>query len=980
MTPERWQQIKDVCYAVLDCPAEGRAALLQTLCGVDVELRRNVEVMMADVGQSRSPMEQPALELLGIGADTLRVPRRGDPRTAWTPEAIGTYRILRVIGEGGMGVVYEAEQDAPQRIVALKVIRPGFASDEMLRRFRQESQALARLQHPGIAQIYAAGTADSLFGPQPYFAMELIRGEPLMVYAATHQLSIAERLELMARICDAVNHAHQRGLIHRDLKPANILVDADGQPKILDFGVARLTDSDVHRTRQTDVGQLIGTLAYMSPEQVLADPFELDTRSDVYALGVILYELLAGRLPYTLSPRVHEAIQTIQQEDPERLSSVSRVFRGDLETIAAKSLEKEKTRRYGSASALAADLRRYLQNEPIAARPSSAGYQLRKFARRHRALVGAAAAVLIVLVGGIVATTREAIRARRAEQSAVAAEQTTQAINDFVLNDLLAQASASAQAGPAVKPDPNLTVRTALDRAAARIEGKFANTPAIEASVRRTIGRTYRELGLYPEAQRQLERSLELRQRTFGATDPEMLEVSDDLGNLYYLQGKYDLAVPIVESILEIRRRISGAEHPETLTVMSNLGLLYSFQGKDASAAPLLARALDLRLRVSGESDPETLTTMMNLAQVYDRQGKYSEAEALYDRALGVSRRVKGEEHPDTLTIMNNLSSVYRNQGNYAKTYAILEATLALRRRVLGEEHPSTLTTINNIANSYLEQGRAAESDELFTQLLHTRTRVLGEAHPFTLLTMNNLGRVFRFQGRYGEAATLLEKAAQIQRRTIGEEHPETLLVMSNLAFTHHLAGRSDSAKTMLERTVESRNRVSGPEHPETITDIERLAFVLHWHGQNVRADELLTRVVDVRRRVLGEVHRNTLHASIALAQVRLGQRQFAQAEAMLRSTLALFTQAAVESWQRYDGQRLLGTSLAAQRKYSEAEGFLLAGYDGLVRLRATIPAYERRYINAAESALTRLYGEWGNQQRADEWRRRLEGPAATAD
>jgi len=361
------------------------------------------------------------------------------------PSSIGQYRILRPIGEGGMGAVYEAEQQAPHRVVALKVIKAGLATSDLLRRFEQEANALGRLQHPGIAQIFEAGTADSGSGPQPYFAMELIRGESLLRYAELHHLNTRQRLDLMARISEAVHHAHQRGIIHRDLKPSNILVDQTGQPKILDFGVARVTDSDAQATRQTDLGKLVGTLAYMSPEQVLADPLELDTRSDVYTLGVILYELLADRRPYTISGKLHEAMQTIREEDPAPLGSISRRYRGDIQTIVGKALEKEKGRRYGSAAALASDIRHYLADEPIAAQPASAGYQLKKFARRHKALVTSAAIVFTVLSGGIVASTREAARARQAEQ-------TTQAVNDFLQNDLLAQASADVQAGHIPNP------------------------------------------------------------------------------------------------------------------------------------------------------------------------------------------------------------------------------------------------------------------------------------------------------------------------------------------------------------------------------------------------------------------------------------------------------------------------------------------------------------------------------------------------
>src|SRR6266850_2485669 len=299
--------------------------------------------------------------------------REGDWRAL--PPRIGHYRIIRLLGEGGMGSVYEADQEQPRRRVALKVIKAGWASPDLLRRFEQESQALGRLQHPGIAQIYEAGTAATGFGLQPFFAMELIHGMPLGEYAESRRLNVRQRLTLMIHVCDAVQHAHERGIIHRDLKPGNILVDENGQPKILDFGLARATDSDARATRQTDVGQLLGTLAYMSPEQVSADPLALDPRSDVYALGVILYELLAGKLPYRITQHVHEVVQTIRQSDPVPLSSVNRVYRGDIETIVAKALEKDRDRRYASAADLAADVHRYLDDQPIAAKPPSTIYQ-----------------------------------------------------------------------------------------------------------------------------------------------------------------------------------------------------------------------------------------------------------------------------------------------------------------------------------------------------------------------------------------------------------------------------------------------------------------------------------------------------------------------------------------------------------------------------------------------------------------------------
>jgi hypothetical protein len=415
---KQWERIGELLHSALEREPGERVAFLRGACGDDEPLFREIRSLLSSSEKAGDFMEKPELNA-PVMAAALGLYYAGAGLKPGI--AIGRYRILRRIGEGGMGAVYEAEQENPRRTVALKFINQRLVSPDQLCRFEQESHALSRLQHPGIAQIYEAGTAESGYGPQPYFAMEFIRGKTLREYAVKHWLSTRERLEMMARICDAVHHAHQRGLIHRDLKPDNILVDECGEPKVLDFGLARITDCDTKGTlSRTGVGQLLGTLPYMSPEQTLADPLEIDTRSDVYALGVILYELLSARLPYTFSEKTHEALQAIRTQDPARLSSINREYRGDIETIVAKTLEKDKTRRYASASELAADIRRHLSDEPIMARPPSETYQPQKFARRHRALVASTAALFAVLVAGVVTATLFAVRASRAEQDLLA--------------------------------------------------------------------------------------------------------------------------------------------------------------------------------------------------------------------------------------------------------------------------------------------------------------------------------------------------------------------------------------------------------------------------------------------------------------------------------------------------------------------------------------------------------------------------------
>jgi eukaryotic-like serine/threonine-protein kinase len=605
-----------------------------------------VHAVLARVDTADSFLEAPAL---GLAARALTAANN----TRVIPAAIGRYRVTRLLGEGGMGAVYEAEQDQPRRTVALKVIKPGFATPETLRRFQHESQALGRLQHPGIAQIYEAGTADTAFGPQLYFAMELIRGLPLHEYAEKHRLNARQRLELMAEVCDAVEHAHQRGVIHRDLKPGNILVDETGQPKIVDFGVARVTDSDAQLTRQTGLGQLVGTLAYMSPEQVLGDPLALDTRSDVYTLGVILYQVLSGNLPYSVEQRpLHEAVAVIREEDAAPLGSIHRSYRGDIATIVAKALDKHKGRRYGSASEVAADIRRYLADEPIMARPASATYQLQKFARRHRALVVGTAAVFLVLIAGVAASSWEALRVRHERNVALAEKgradaeaATAQAINHFLQHDLLAQASASNQASPSVRPDQHLEVRTALDRAAARIGGKFERQPEVEAAIRDTIGQTYIDLGLRQEGRQQLERALQLERRALGLENPKTLQIMEHLGNVV----NYTEAEALRSEILAIRRRVLGPNHKETLTSMRGLAEIYVREKKEEPAESLYKEVIEAQRRVLGPDNPETLKSMQGLAYFYPRSGRGAEPK-YFSAQRPMSRRASWELSIPTLS------------------------------------------------------------------------------------------------------------------------------------------------------------------------------------------------------------------------------------------------------------------------------------------------------------------------------------------
>jgi serine/threonine protein kinase/Tfp pilus assembly protein PilF len=878
------------------------------------------------------------------------------------PASIGGYRIIRLLGEGGMGSVYEAEQDRPRRRVALKVIRAAWASSELTRRFELEFQTLGRLHHPGIAQIYEAGSADSGFGQQPFFAMEMIHGKPLIDYANASKLNTRQRLALMVQICEAVQHAHERGIIHRDLKPGNILVDETGQPKILDFGLARVTDSDVQATRQTDMGQLLGTLPYMSPEQVTADPTALDTRSDVYALGVILYELLAGKLPYPVSRQLHEIVQTIQQVEPTPLSSVNRVYRGDIETIVGKALEKDKTRRYSSAANLAADIQRYLEDRPITAKPASTSYQLHKFARRHKALVASVGVVFLVLVAATAVSLREAIKANRSAETAAA-------LNNFLQDDLLAQASSSGQLGASAKPDPDLKVRTALDRAAEHITGKFDKQPEVEAAIRDTIGRTYMDLGLYAEARKHEERALDLERRILGAENPKTLQTMTRVGHSMRLVGKQAEAEALLLQAVEIQRRVLGPEHPDTLLSAYYLGDVYNYEGKYAQAEELYRQNLEARRRVLGPEHRSTLSSMNGLANAYNEQGKYAQAEAIYKQILEISRRVLGPEHPNTLLAMSNLALDYDSEGNFTEAEILLRQAVETRRRVLGPEHPDTLMSMQYLASVYSDEGDNAQADKMFSQTLEIRRRLLGPEHPDTLLSMTNLASIYYSEGKYAQAEKLGNETLELMRKVLGPNHPDTVWRMNNLAIVYSVLGKYTQAEALFNKALEFRRRALGPEHPGTLSTLSDMASMFQRQGKYAEAETYAAQAVAGRVHSAGKEDPDTLAAEADLVLAYYSQGKFAQSEPLAREILDIQKNKQPDDWQRFRAQSLLGAVLAGEKKYSEAEPLLEEGYRGLVKRKNKMAVPDQYHLDRAHDWIVELHKAWGKPGKAAKWK-----------
>jgi tetratricopeptide (TPR) repeat protein len=959
MEPERWKKIEELYQAAMAQPAENRADILQRACPGDPELRAEVESLLEAAGSASSFLEDSPLSG-ATGADTTSGPTAGGPGPTHAMVAdeiagavIGRYHLLQKIGEGGMGEVWLAEQKEPvRRRVALKLVKAGMNSREVIARFESERQALALMDHPAIARVFDAGSTPE---GAPYFVMEYVAGVPITNYCDNHRLSTRERLDLFIRVCEGVQHAHQKAIIHRDLKPSNILVtsvDGRAAPKIIDFGVAKaLTQKLTVDTMFTRVGVLLGTPQYMSPEQADSSGEDIDTRTDVYSLGIILYELLAGAPPLDMRRiAFDEFLRKLREEEPAKPSTkirtqdaatstelahkrqteplaLAKEIRGDLDSITLKALEKDRSRRYGSPSDLAADIGRHLNNEAVLAVPPSAAYRARKFARRYRVALATAGAFLLVLVAAAGISIWQSIRATRQRDRADAAAASAQAVNDFLQNDLLAQASAHNQIGPAAKPDLDLKVRTALDRAAARIAGKFDRQPEVEASIRDTIGQTYADLGLYPEARKQLERALDLHRQVHGAEDPRTLNTMRRLGRLAVQQGKFADAAALFSQAMAIQRRVLGQEHRDTLASMNGLADVYSIQGKYAQAEALYQQILEIRRRVPGSGGPETLASV-GLANLYYVQGKFAQAEPLFSQDLETKRRLLGPEHPNTLISMTNLANVYYAQGKQEQAETLYSQSLENERRVLGPEHPNTLATMNNLANVYDALGKEAQAETLYSQSLEIERRVLGPEHLETLGTMANLANVYNAQGKHAQAETLFKQTLEIQRRVLGPEHPDTLDSLSEIALMYQREGKYAFAETYAAQALTGR-RHALPQHPDTMSSASDLALIYVSEGKFTEGESVAREVVETDRKIRPD------------------------------------------HWQRFRAESLLGASLAGQKKYSEAEPWLLEGYQGMMARGNQMDVGDSYHLDRARTWLVQLYEASGQPAKAVEFRKR---------
>ncbi len=907
MDPTRHLLAAKIFLATCDMPDTERHARVASACGGDAELESMVLELLR--GESATGFFDATSTLVGAASE----------RPESFPERIGPYRIVRCIGRGGMGIVFEAEQDHPRRSVALKVIRAGITDDLTRRRFETEAQILGRLQHSGIAQIFEAGSTTTEFGIQPYFAMELVEGVSLDRFIRERAPDVEDRVRLIVRICDALEHAHQKGVVHRDLKPSNILVDRSGQPKVLDFGVARLADADGGHVAslRTSEGEIVGTLAYMSPEQASGRSDEVDHRSDVYALGLIAYEILVERRALDLSGRsLTEAIRAVHEETPRPLGSIAPRLAGDLETIIGKAIAKEKERRYAGAAALADDLLRYLADEPVLARPPSSLYLVAKFTRRHRALVLGLGGAILALVAGLAATLWQAHERGRAEAAAKEEAELTKAFSRFLLLDVLRPADAWREGS-------DIEVQDVLDRAEAAIEGRFAGHEEIEADVRDALGMSYLAQGAFEKAQRHVQAAYEGRRRTRGDDDPSTVEAASHLAAVLIVVDQADRALPLATHAYDAMLATRGARHPETLAAMHTVAQAHRKLGDVDAAIDWMQRAAELRRAVLGEGSVDTHRSLSALAGFLHDRGRPREATEILRNVWETTRAARGDDAPDAIIARSDLASMLIRAGELPEAESILRELVEAATRVFGENDDFTARTRLDHANALIEAERLDEAEAEIVRAATTFESRFGPSYEGVLRARFDLVKVLLRQGRFDRALELAEenverskadparlavhvdqlgtvlrrrgdldaavanhaRAIDLLRSAFDGPHQAIALALYHLGVASRERADHAGALAAFEQLAETKDALYGPDRNDACTDLANVAEPLNALGRHLEAVEIAGRAVDIARSRFGEVSGAYARAALELgvAAAALGRNE--EAEPLLLAT-----------------------------------------------------------------------------------------------
>ena len=806
-----WPRVRATFERALDLPPAARPAWVARELAGDAVAQHEVLRLLA--AESAPP-------------EFLAPPHAAPP----PPRRVGAFRLVSPLASGGMGTVWIAEQDEPQRRVAVKLMHEGLVAAAHAARFRAEGEILARLQHPGIAQVFGAGVEDSGVA---WFAMELL-ADARPITEALRAAPLAARLTAFVAACDAVQHAHERGVIHRDLKPANILRLADGAVKVIDFGIARVLDAD--HTQATREGELLGTLAYMSPEQV--EGRDTDVRTDVYGLGVVLYELVTGERPFDLAGQpITVACRTIVERDAPTVRSRAPALPRELDWIVGRALRKDPTERYAGVAALAEDVRRLHRHEPVTAAPPGIAYRARKFVRRHRAFTAAAAVVLAVSIGAFATTAAALVRTQRAEaaerqgrRDAEAASQRAEAALAFLLS--VFESVHPAEQGRDVR------MVDALARAAATFDRELAAAPTIRAELGRTIGLALHGLGDLDQADAHLAESLAVHERCFGTDHAKTARLQVDVAALAIDRGRLDDAEAALARAAATLDALP-ADDPLRTACDLQRGNLLRARGERSAAITVLEPAVE-RLRRDAPDARQTLVACNLLAGVRQAEGDLDGAEALY-RTAHDGFAARGEaESPDALVTTNNLLTVQNARGARAETVPEWERLIAARRRLLGEDHPTTIGTVVNFASVLFLLGRVDEAAMHFEAALAARSRTADDTDATVQTLLSGLAKIASVRGDLTAAARYGERVLAARRATFGDDHDLALLSATMLADVLRLQGAHDRALDLLRDTERRAAAASPPQWPHHYRARMGIAHTLLAKGVLDEAERLL--------------------------------------------------------------------------------------------------------------------------------------------
>lgn len=850
MTPDRWKQIEEIFNKAIELPLNQRALFLEGLCGDDKELFSEVESLLQQDDETGAMLKT----IISHAADSLSKKDSVD----FAGKHIGPYRITGLIGQGGMAEVYKAvrDDDQYQKQVAIKVIRHDRVSF-LIGRFWHERQILANLEHSNIARFLEGGTTDEGI---PYLVMEYIEGDPITIYCHKYNLTIRQRLELFKSVCNAVQYAHRNLVIHRDLKPSNILVTADGVPKLLDFGIAKLLNPDlaVEYPTATVTSYRMMTPEYASPEQVRGE--QVTTATDVYSLGAVLYELLTNERPYHFDTRSFlEMERVICEKEPELPSAVvtrthptkkklSREFGHELDSIVLKAMEKDSQSRYSTVAQFADDINRYLDGLPILARTSTFSYRAFKFARRHRTAVALAAFFVLVLASFATVMTIQASRIAKERDRA-------NQVTEFLVN--LFEVS-----NPSESKGNTITARELLNESTKKIERDLRDQPEVQAALMDTMGRVYRNLGLYSTSIPLLEKALKIRKETFGEESTEAASTMNILSEALYNAGKYEAAEPLARKALSIRRKILGNEHPDVADSLNSLGFGLFQSGDYDQCEIILREALAIRQKVFAAESVEVANSLNELGLVLKVKRKTDEAESLYRRALAIRRKLYGNNHPEVSTTLNNLGRLLVDKGNYDEAEKLLREAVELDRKILGKDHPDLAITMSSLGWTLREEKKFEEAEKTFRDALEIRKRALGDVHPAVGTNLYALGVVLFEKGDVEQGEVFLKDAQEVWKKTLPPQHDNQARVLLALGRVRLKKGDYVQAEKIFREVLEARQKNMPGDHLNIARAKGFLGESLKEQKRYAEAEPLMVESYRAYKAELGANHRDVIESA----------------------------------------------------------------------------------------------------------------------